>query len=74
MVLSKVIGLCLICLCLASCSNRITVLNKGVGGNNSRDLLKRVEKDVLQEKPDLVVIISPLEWVADYCNKSTAIP
>ena len=57
MVLNKVIGLCLICLCLASCSNRITVLNKGVGGNNSRDLLKRVEKDVLQEKPDLVVMM-----------------
>ncbi|WP_084289156.1 SGNH/GDSL hydrolase family protein [Pedobacter nyackensis] len=55
--LNKLVGLCLICLCFISCSSRITVLNKGVAGNNSRDLLKRIEKDVLQEKPDLVVMM-----------------
>ena len=36
-----------------------TVVNAGVGGNSTRNLLKRVEKDVLAKKPD-VVIMTPL--------------
>jgi lysophospholipase L1-like esterase len=33
------------------------VLNKGVPGNNTRDLLKRIEQDVLAEQPDLVILM-----------------
>lgn len=33
------------------------VINAGVGGNNTNDLLKRIDKDVLENKPDLVVLM-----------------
>lgn len=33
------------------------IINKGIGGNNSNDLLKRIEKDVLAELPDLVIMM-----------------
>ncbi|WP_205500064.1 SGNH/GDSL hydrolase family protein [Rufibacter psychrotolerans] len=33
------------------------VLNKGIGGNNTHDLLRRLQKDVLAEKPDLVILM-----------------
>jgi len=33
------------------------VLNKGVAGNNSSDLLARVDKDVVANKPDLVLMM-----------------
>jgi lysophospholipase L1-like esterase len=32
-------------------------VNKGVGGNSTEDLLRRVDKDVIAEKPDLVLIM-----------------
>lgn len=31
-------------------------LNRGVGGNRTEDLLKRIQKDVLDEKPDYIVL------------------
>ena len=34
-----------------------TVINAGVGGNTTRNLLKRVKKDVLAKKPDVVVMM-----------------
>lgn len=34
-----------------------TVINAGVGGNSTRNLLKRVERDVLAKKPDVVVMM-----------------
>ena len=34
-----------------------TVVNKGVGGNTTHDLLKRVEPDVISLDPDIVVIM-----------------
>lgn len=43
---------------LSSCAKDITVLNKGIGGNNSNDLLKRLERDVLAESPDLVILMT----------------
>lgn len=43
---------------LASCAKNITVLNKGIGGNNSQDLLRRLERDVLAESPDLVILMT----------------
>lgn len=34
-----------------------TVINKGVGGDNSTDLLCRLDNDVLKERPDLVIML-----------------
>ena len=42
---------------LISCSRKYNVLNKGVAGNNSFDLLKRIDKDVIAEKPTLVILM-----------------
>lgn len=33
------------------------VLNKGVGGNSTIELLQRIEEDVIQENPDLVILM-----------------
>ncbi|CAH8283491.1 lysophospholipase L1-like esterase [Mariniflexile fucanivorans] len=33
------------------------VVNAGIGGNNTYDLLKRVDKDVLENKPDVVIMM-----------------
>src|SRR6185312_2492005 len=35
--------------------NKITVLNRGVGGEEVRDMLKRFDRAVINEKPDLVL-------------------
>lgn len=37
--------------------NELTVVNAGVGGNNTKDLLKRLEKDCLGHKPDLTILM-----------------
>jgi len=34
----------------------ITTINSGIGGETSKDLLKRIDRDVLSFKPDLVII------------------
>jgi lysophospholipase L1-like esterase len=47
---------------------RVTVLNKGIGGDTSGGLLARFQQDVLQNKPDLVVILggtNDLWWDLD---------
>jgi lysophospholipase L1-like esterase len=41
-----------------SCSWQVSILNKGIGGNNTNDLLKRIERDVLAQKPDLVILMA----------------
>lgn len=54
-----------IVLCLMSCGPlktnsvdaSVLVLNKGVGGNSTNDLLKRLETDVLNERPNLVILM-----------------
>ncbi len=33
----------------------VTVLNRGVGGEEAADMLKRLDKDVIDERPDLVL-------------------
>lgn len=33
------------------------VINAGIGGNTSKDLLKRIDKDVLSQNPDLVILM-----------------
>lgn len=35
----------------------LQILNKGIGGDRTAELLKRIEKDVVAEKPDLVVLL-----------------
>ncbi len=35
----------------------VSVLNAGVGGNNTADLLERVENDVISQKPDIVIMM-----------------
>lgn len=40
-----------------SCKTSYEVLNKGIAGNNSKELLARVNNDVVKEQPDLVVIM-----------------
>ena len=37
-------------------SQRIEVLNAGISGHKSNDMLKRFQKDVIDKKPDLVTI------------------
>ncbi|WP_349317065.1 GDSL-type esterase/lipase family protein [Chitinophaga sp. MM2321] len=57
--------LLLLCIFFAACSSHraivenrpYTVLNKGIAGNNTNDLMKRVSADVLNEQPDLVILL-----------------
>jgi lysophospholipase L1-like esterase len=35
----------------------VTVSNAGINGNNTEDLLKRLDKDVISKNPDLVVLM-----------------
>jgi lysophospholipase L1-like esterase len=41
----------------SSCSKTYTVVNKGVAGNTSSDLLQRLERDVVGEQPGIVIIM-----------------
>lgn len=38
--------------------NTNKVINAGVGGNSTNDLLKRIDKDVLAKNPDLVILMA----------------
>jgi lysophospholipase L1-like esterase len=47
---------------LSSCkkdseNNKIKVLNRGINSNNSFDLIDRLDKDVISQSPDLVIIM-----------------
>lgn len=54
----KQAALFLLLLVLASsCHKKFTVLNKGIAGNSSQDLVKRLDRDVLAENPDLVILL-----------------
>lgn len=44
-------------LLISSISANSQVINAGVGGNNTTNLLERIDKDVLQQEPDLVVLM-----------------
>lgn len=51
-------ALAIIIICLFnSCRAQYQVLNKGVSGNNSSDLLARVDRDVVANTPDLVLMM-----------------
>jgi lysophospholipase L1-like esterase len=38
-------------------SDEIQVVNAGKGGNSSQDMLKRIDKDVISHRPDVVVLM-----------------
>ncbi|MDE6412009.1 MAG: GDSL family lipase [Clostridia bacterium] len=41
----------------------LLILNKGIGGERTTELLQRIEKDVVAEKPDLVVLLAGINDV-----------
>lgn len=41
----------------------LTILNRGVSGDRTTELLARVEQDVVQEKPDVVVMLAGINDV-----------
>lgn len=44
--------------CIVTNSEKTTkVINAGIGGNTTKDLLKRIDKDVLAKKPNLVIMM-----------------
>lgn len=46
------------CMCDAGFgAGKIKVVNRGIGGDTTRDVLKRIQNDVLDEKPDIVVML-----------------
>ena len=46
-------------------NHEIEVINKGIAGNNTTDLLKRVDRDVIKLNPNLVIIMAGTN---DFCN------
>ena len=46
-------------------NRKIEVVNKGIAGNNTNDLLKRVDQDVIKESPNLVILMIGTN---DFCN------
>ena len=42
---------------LVSCNRNAELINAGISGNNTLDLLERLDRDVLDENPDLVIIM-----------------
>jgi len=40
-----------------SVENHAQVINAGIGGNTTSDLLKRIEKDVIKQHPDLTILM-----------------
>ncbi len=49
----------------------VEVINAGVGGNSTRNLLKRVERDVLAKKPEVVVM---MVGTNDALNSGNSVP
>ncbi|MBC9914868.1 SGNH/GDSL hydrolase family protein [Chitinophaga varians] len=63
--------LCCLMACIACTSRPYTVINKGIGGNSTSDLLTRVEKDVVALKPELVVLMAGTN---DMVNSQKLVP
>lgn len=42
---------------LCSCKGHYEVLNRGFAGNNSTQLLQRIQRDVVAASPDLILIL-----------------
>ena len=55
----------------ALAAEKCTVINAGVGGHNSRNLLKRLDKDVLARRPRLVVL---MVGTNDVLNSRNSVP
>lgn len=47
----------IVILLICSTHTNAQVINAGVGGNNTNNLLERLDKDVLMQNPDLVVLM-----------------
>ncbi|MGX5819788.1 SGNH/GDSL hydrolase family protein [Chitinophaga lutea] len=58
-------------LCMSCAKPRFTVSNKGIGGNNSAELLARLQRDVLSQQPDLVILMGGTN---DLINSRKLIP
>ncbi len=52
-------------------AEELTVINAGVGGNSTHNLLQRVDKDVLAHKPDVVVM---MVGTNDALNSRNSVP
>ncbi|WP_343746943.1 GDSL-type esterase/lipase family protein [Chitinophaga sp.] len=63
--------LCCLMACVACTSRPYTVINKGIGGNSTSDLLARVEKDVVALRPDLVIMMAGTN---DMVNSQKLVP
>lgn len=70
MLKSYLFVLFLVLYCYSAYAQHI-VLNKGIAGNNTIDLLKRIDKDVISEVPDLVII---MVGTNDMVNSNKIIP
>ena len=55
--MNTILSILLLKFLLISFQCDIEIINKGIGGNNTRDLISRVEKDVISEKPDIVIMM-----------------
>ncbi|HEY8660740.1 MAG TPA: SGNH/GDSL hydrolase family protein [Hanamia sp.] len=58
--LFAVVAILTITVCLKTNAQQPTqpfVINAGIGGNNTRDLLERIDKDCLAYKPDLTILM-----------------
>lgn len=52
-------------------AEEVRVVNAGIGGNSTRNLLKRVDKDVLAHKPEVVVM---MVGTNDALNSGNSVP
>ena len=65
--------LCLLSPCgiLDTFAEEVEVINAGIGGHNSRNLLKRLDSDVLAHRPDVVVLMVGSN---DMLNSGNSVP
>lgn len=55
--MNTILSILLLKFLLISLQCDIEIINKGIGGNNTNDLISRIEKDVISEKPDIVIMM-----------------
>ncbi len=55
--MNTILSILLLKFLLISFQCDIEIINKGIGGNNTNDLISRVENDVISEQPDIVILM-----------------
>lgn len=55
--LKAIMSMCLSLILLCSFTDTVEVINAGVGGNTTADLLKGINQDVIDHSPDLVLLM-----------------